>query len=83
MEKQYKLDFAIDPSESKDVFVFINDSKYFYKRVSADDKTGKMSIPLSLENNVNEISIVVKGNDKEKMTVERKYVFFPEGEKEN
>jgi carboxyl-terminal processing protease len=64
----------------KDVFVFKNNTKIFYERITSDSKKGeKYSIPLSLEEKTNRITIMVKGKDKERSSVSRKFIVYPDG----
>ncbi|HSW61179.1 MAG TPA: hypothetical protein VLJ60_10290, partial [bacterium] len=80
---KFNIDFEINPMETRDVFVFINDKKYFYKRLSETGTMSKISVPVTLEKKVNSISIVAKGYDREKTAIQRKHVIFPKGDSDN
>ena len=76
---KFNIAFEINPAETRDVFVFINDKKYFYKRLSETGSVNKISVPVTLEKKINSISIVAKGYDREKTAFARKHVVFPKG----
>jgi hypothetical protein len=76
---KFNIDFQINPAETRDVFVFINDRKYFYKRLSETGNISKISVPVTLEKKINSISIVAKGYDRERTAFVRKHVVFPKG----
>lgn len=76
------IEFTINKSEVKDVFIFINNGKVFYKRIENQTGKEKIIVPVVLEKMINEINVVVKGYDKEKSAVVRKFVLYPKGRKE-
>lgn len=76
------IDFSIKRSEVKDVFVFINDKKVYYKRVDDQKGSEKISVPVVFDKKINDINVVVKGYDKEKNAIVRKFVLYPKGKTE-
>jgi len=65
----------------RDVFVFKNNTKVFYERLPQNLKASKkFSIPLSLSERTNRITIMVKGHDRERNSVSRRFIIFPKGE---
>lgn len=79
---KFNLEFKVKPSETKDVFVFVNDRKQYYQRLAGKDAQQTISVPLTFDKKVNKISVVAKGHDKEKTALRKKFAVFPEGEKE-
>ncbi len=65
----------------EDVFVFQNNRKIFYERITDGNlKNKKYSIPLKFEERTNRITIMVKGKDKERNSIARKFIVYPKGE---
>lgn len=79
---KFDIEIQVNSADTRDVFVFINDRKHYYQRLAEGDKLKKIKIPVILQKKVNTISVVAKGYDKEKTSMQKKYVVFPKGEKE-
>ncbi len=71
--------FSVNRAEVKDVFVYLNDKKIYYERVDSQNGEQKISLPVVFENMTNEINIAVKGHDKEKNAIVRKFILYPKG----
>ncbi|HPS28910.1 MAG TPA: S41 family peptidase [bacterium] len=76
------IDFSVKKADVKDVFVYLNEKKIFYERVDSTTGELKISLPVVFENMINEINVVVKGPDKEKNAIVRKFVLYPKGKVE-
>ncbi len=75
-----EIDFKVSP-DVRDVFVFQNNRKIFYKRIVDSKSDGKkFSVPLTFDKRTNRITIMVKGFDRERTSVSRKFIIYPEGE---
>ncbi|MGI6394558.1 MAG: S41 family peptidase [bacterium] len=80
---KFVISFEVDAKETEDVFVFVNNKKHFYQRLSRDDERKKIEVPMEFEDKTNNISIVAKGYDREKSTIKKKVVTFPGGKSDN
>jgi C-terminal peptidase (prc) len=81
-QKSTEIKFGINPEEVKDVFVFLNGKKVFYKRIEKGEKTENVSVNVEMKKKYNRISIAVTGPDTKTSTIS-KFVTFTKGEDKN
>ena len=72
------VSFEASPDNVRDVFLYVNDSKIYYKRLDGRSPL-KDTVKITLEDKVNDISFVAKGSDSEKSILLRKVAIFPKG----
>ena len=77
-----KINFEIDTKEAKDIFVFLNNKKIFYKRIENKSGNETLSVDVEMTKKYNRISVVITGFDA-KTTTASKYVTFTKGEEKN
>jgi len=76
---KFDISFEAVPENIRDIFVYLNDKKIYYKRLDGKVETFKDNLKIVLENKVNNISFVAKGSDPEKSVVIKKIAIFPKG----
>ncbi len=81
-QKTTKIEFEINPDEVKDIFVFLNGKKVFYKRIEKDEKTEILGVDVEMKKKYNRISVAVTGTDAKTKTIS-KFVTFTKGEDKN
>ena len=78
-QKNIKIEFEIGKNDVRDVFVFLNNKKVFYKRIENGENTGILSADVEMKRKYNRISVVATGYDAKTKSVS-KYVTFTKGE---
>ena len=81
-QKTTKIEFEINPDEVKDVFVFLNGKKVFYKRMEKGETTEIIGVDVEMKKKYNRISVAVTGPNAKTKTVS-KFVTFTKGEDKN
>ena len=76
---RFSIGFEAAPENVRDVFVYVNDRKIYYKRVNARKGVLKDKLDIVLEDKVNDISFVAKGTDREKSVILKKVAIYPKG----
>jgi len=76
---KFDINFEAVPESIRDIFVYLNDKKIYYKRLDGKRGVFKDTLKIVLKNKVNKISFVAKGFDSEKSVVIKKVAIFPKG----
>ena len=75
------VQFSVSRNDVRDVFVYLNNKKIFYKRLTEGDN-GEFSIPVTLVKHDNNVTVTVENADRERRTVMTKHFIFTKGKKE-
>jgi len=76
---KFKIGFEAASQNIRDVFVYVNNKKIYYKRLDGKSGVFKDTLDIVLEDKINEISLVAKGFDREKSVFLKKVAVFPKG----
>lgn len=76
---RFNVSFETSPENVRDVFIYVNDKKIYYKRLEDSSSAYKDTVQVVLEDKVNSISFVAKGPDSEKSILIKKVAIFPKG----
>lgn len=76
---KFKVGFETISQNIRDVFIYVNNKKRYYKRLDGKQGVFKDTLEIVLEDKINDISLVAKGFDREKSVFLKKVAIFPKG----
>jgi hypothetical protein len=74
-----RVSFTVAGDDVQDIFVFQNNKKIFYYRISTGEAKRDFAVPFILREKTNKITVVVKGIDRERINSLSRYIYFPAG----